>query len=188
VAIQAELSQIGFDVSISQVPDIDAAQKNPTGWTSALEGDGTTSFAGDPITPLQEFFASKGPSNTTGAGNPKLDSLIDQLASTLDASTRDNLLKQTQQIIASNAYGISPATAPGCHHRPGVTTRCRQRTCGSTSRPHGAANGAAAECSGQVRSALARLSSRCGSLASASGLCCCSPRVIRPGRCWPPGA
>jgi len=31
VAIQAQLSQIGFDVSISQVPDIDAAQKNPAG-------------------------------------------------------------------------------------------------------------------------------------------------------------
>jgi peptide/nickel transport system substrate-binding protein len=106
VAIQAELSQLGFDVSISGVPDIDAAQKNPAGWTSALEGDGTTSFAGDPITPLQEFFASKGPSNTTGVDNPKLDSLIDQLASALDASTRDNLLKQAQQIIASNAYGI----------------------------------------------------------------------------------
>ena len=58
--MQAELSQIGFDVSISQVPDIDAAQKNPTGWTSALEGDGTTSFAGDPITPLQEYWASNG--------------------------------------------------------------------------------------------------------------------------------
>ena len=106
VAIQAELSQIGFDVSIRAVPDIDAAQKNPAGWTSALEGDGTTSLAGDPITPLQEFFASKGPGNTTGAASPKLDSLIDQLASTLDASTRDNLLKQTQQIIAGNAYGI----------------------------------------------------------------------------------
>ena len=106
VAIQAELSQLGFDVSISGVPDIDAAQKNPAGWTSALEGDGTTSFAGDPITPLQEYYASKGPGNTTGIGNPKLDSLIDQLASTLDNSTRDNLLKQTQQIIASNAYGI----------------------------------------------------------------------------------
>jgi peptide/nickel transport system substrate-binding protein len=106
VAMQAELSPLGFDVSISGVPDIDAAQKNPTGWTSALEGDGTTSFAGDPITPLQEFFASKGPSNTTGVDNPKLDSLIDQLASTVDASTRDSLLRQTQQIIASNAYGI----------------------------------------------------------------------------------
>jgi peptide/nickel transport system substrate-binding protein len=106
VAIQAQLSQIGFQVSISQVPDIDAAQKNPAGWTSALEGDGTTSFAGDPITPLQEYFSSKGANNTTGIDNPKLDSLIDQLASTLDATTRDDLLKQTQQIIASNAYSI----------------------------------------------------------------------------------
>jgi peptide/nickel transport system substrate-binding protein len=106
VAIQAELSQLGFDVSISGVPDIDAAQKNPAGWTSALEGDGTTSFAGDPITPLQEFFSSKGASNTAGISNPQLDRLINQLASTLDASARDSLLKQIQQIIAGNAYGI----------------------------------------------------------------------------------
>ena len=106
VAMQAELSQLGFDVSISQVPDIDAAQKNPTGWTSALEGDGTTSFAGDPITPLQEYWASKGPENTTGVSNPKLDSLISQLAVTLSASGRDALLKQTQQIIGDNAYTI----------------------------------------------------------------------------------
>jgi peptide/nickel transport system substrate-binding protein len=106
VAMQAELTQLGFKVSISGVPDIDAAQKNPAGWTSALEGDGTTSFAGDPITPLQEYFASKGASNTTGIDNPKLDSLIDQLAVTLSASTRDSLLRQTQQIIASNAYNI----------------------------------------------------------------------------------
>jgi peptide/nickel transport system substrate-binding protein len=106
VAMQAQLTQVGFKVSISGVPDIDAAQKNPAGWTAALEGDGTTSFAGDPITPLQEYFSSKGASNTTGAGNPQLDRLINQLASTLDATTRNDLLKQIQQIIASNAYGI----------------------------------------------------------------------------------
>lgn len=106
VAMQAELTQLGFKVSISGVPDIDAAQKNPAGWTSALEGDGTTSFAGDPITPLQEYFASKGAGNTTGIDNPKLDSLINQLAVTLSVSTRDSLLRQTQQIIASNAYNI----------------------------------------------------------------------------------
>jgi peptide/nickel transport system substrate-binding protein len=106
VAMQAQLTQLGFNVSISQVPDIDAAQKNPAGWTAALEGDGTTSFAGDPITPLQEYFASKGPGNTTGIDNPRLDSLIGQLASTVSASSRDSLLRQTQQIIADNAYGI----------------------------------------------------------------------------------
>jgi peptide/nickel transport system substrate-binding protein len=93
-------------VSVSQVPDIDAAQKNPAGWTSALEGDGTTSFAGDPITPLQEYWAGNGAENTTGVSNPKLDNLIKQLAVTLSASGRDALLKQTQQIIGDNAYTI----------------------------------------------------------------------------------
>ncbi len=106
VAMQAELAQVGFQVSISQVPDIDAAQTNPKGWTSALEGDGTTSFAGDPIGPLQEYFLTKGSDNTTGISDPKLDSLINQLAMTASASTRDNLLRQTQQIIGANADNI----------------------------------------------------------------------------------
>jgi peptide/nickel transport system substrate-binding protein len=106
VAMQAELAAIGFQVSVSQVPDVDAAQKNPAGWTSALEGDGTTSFAGDPVTPLQEYWLGSGASNTTGISNPQLDGLINQLASTISASARDNLLRQTQQIIASNAYNI----------------------------------------------------------------------------------
>ena len=65
--MQSELAQIGFEVSISQVPDIDAAQTNPTSWTSALEGDGTTSFAGDPIAPLQEYFLTKGAGATRPA-------------------------------------------------------------------------------------------------------------------------
>lgn len=106
VAMQAELSPLGFDVSVTQVPDIDAAQKSPTGWTSALEGDGTTSFAGDPITPLQQYWEGNGASNTTGIDNSQLNSLINQLASTVSASARDNLLKQTQTIIADNAYNI----------------------------------------------------------------------------------
>jgi ABC-type transport system substrate-binding protein len=106
VAMQAELSAVGFDVSISQVPDIDAAQKNPAGRTSALEGDGTTSFAGDPITPLQEYWAGNGPENTTGVNNPALNKLISQLAVTVSASGRDALLKQTQQVIGDNAYTI----------------------------------------------------------------------------------
>jgi peptide/nickel transport system substrate-binding protein len=106
VALQAQLKAIGFDVSVSQVPDIDAAQKSPTGWTAALEGDGTTSFSGDPITPLQEYWASKGPSNTTGIADPTLDGLINQLSATLDQTTSNDLLRQIQQRIADNAYNI----------------------------------------------------------------------------------
>jgi peptide/nickel transport system substrate-binding protein len=106
VAMQAQLAPIGIKVSISQVPDIDAAQTNPKGWTSALEGDGTTSFAGDPISPLQEYWLTKGSSNTTGISDPQLDKLINQLAVTSSESTRNDLLRQTQQIIGANADNI----------------------------------------------------------------------------------
>src|SRR6202012_5222650 len=87
VAIQAQLKAIGVDASISQVPDIDAAQKSPTGGTAALEGEGTTSFSGDPITPLQEYWTSKGDSNTTGINDATLDGLIRTLSTTLNETT-----------------------------------------------------------------------------------------------------
>jgi len=120
VAIQAQLAKLGVKVSVSQVPDIDAAQKNPKGWTAALEGNGTTSFAGDPITPLQEYFASNGPSNTGGIHDTALDALISRLASTTDESTRNALLRQTQKLIVGNAYAIFvgqrlPAVIAGPH-------------------------------------------------------------------------
>ena len=128
VAMQAELSQIGFDVSVSQVPDIDAAQKNPTGWTSALEGDGTTSFAGDPITPLQEYFESNGASNTTGIDNPKLDSLINQLATTASRQ-RPGQPAQADPARSSPATRTASSSGNGCRlsspPRLGGTTRCR---------------------------------------------------------------
>jgi peptide/nickel transport system substrate-binding protein len=106
VAIQAQLKAVGIDVSISQVPDIDAAQQSPTGWTAALEGNGMVSFAGDPIPPLHEYFRTKGPSNTTGISDPTLDGLIDQVSSSIDQSQTNALLRQIQQRIAENAYVI----------------------------------------------------------------------------------
>ncbi len=106
VAIQAQLQAVGIDASISQVPDITAAQKNPTGWNAAVEGDGTTSFSGDPITPLQRYFHSKGPDNVSGIDDPALDSLIDRLSATLDPAVADGLLRQTQQKIAAGAYNV----------------------------------------------------------------------------------
>lgn len=106
VAIQAQLKTIGIDVSIRQVPDTDAVMKSPTGWTGAVVGDGTTSFSGDPITPLQNYFASTGPNNYGGIKDPILDGLIDKLASTLDQNASNDLLRQIQQRVGDNAYNV----------------------------------------------------------------------------------
>lgn len=122
VAMQAQLKAIGFDVKVSQVPDIDALQKDPHGWTAALEGNGTTSFAGDPITPLVKYFATKGPENVRGAGDAQLDQLIATLSTTVDESAREDILRQTQKIIGDKVYSIFagqrlPAVVAGPHWR-----------------------------------------------------------------------
>jgi peptide/nickel transport system substrate-binding protein len=106
IAVQAQLKALGIDANITQVPDIDAAIKNPTGWTAAIEGNGSTSFSGDPITPLIDDFTTKGADNQSGIADPTLDGLVTTLASTLDQNTTNSLLRQTQQRIGDNAYVI----------------------------------------------------------------------------------
>ena len=116
VAMQAQLKAVGIDAEISQVPDIDAAQKSPTGWTAALEGDGTVSFSGDPITPLQEYWASDGDSNTTGINDPTLDGLIKTLSTTLDQSDR----QQPAASRSSSASATTRTTSSSGRDKPAV--------------------------------------------------------------------
>ena len=104
VAIQAQLKKIGVEVSISQVPDTEAAMKKPTGWDAGVIGDGTTSFSGDPIPPLQEYFATGGANNYGGIADPALDELIKKLAVAIDQKASEDLLHRIQQRISDHAY------------------------------------------------------------------------------------
>jgi peptide/nickel transport system substrate-binding protein len=104
LALQAQLKTVGIDVKISQVPDINTAVEQPTGWQSAIVANGFISFGGDYITPLGNYLRTGGPKNVTGIADPALDALIDRVAVELDATARDGLLRQVQTLVADRGY------------------------------------------------------------------------------------
>ncbi|MCW0215736.1 MAG: ABC transporter substrate-binding protein [Pseudonocardia sp.] len=104
LAVQAQLAELGVGVEIEQVPDITSALEEKTGWHAAVAGNGFVSFGGDHVTPLINYLRSDGPSNATGTADPVLDSLIDEVAVELNASSRDDLLRRIQRRVADNGY------------------------------------------------------------------------------------
>ncbi|WP_433497081.1 ABC transporter substrate-binding protein [Sphaerimonospora sp. CA-214678] len=104
LAIQAQLTKVGIDVEIQQVPDINATLEQATGWNAAISGNGFISFGGDYITPLANYLRTKGPRNHMGVSDPHLDALIDRLSVELDTERRDELLRQIQRHIADNGH------------------------------------------------------------------------------------
>lgn len=104
LAVQAQLKTAGIEVKISQVPDINAVVEQPSGWQAAIVANGFISFGGDYITPLLNHLRTGGPSNVTGVADPALDALIDRVAVELDATARDQLLRQVQTLVADRGY------------------------------------------------------------------------------------
>src|SRR5690606_35459974 len=104
LAVQAQLARIGVGVDIRQVPDIQSAVAQQTGWQVSVRGSGFISFGGDYFTPLVNSLRSGGPHNYTGVADPVLDALIDQVAVELDPGVRDDLLRRIQRVIADNGY------------------------------------------------------------------------------------
>ncbi|GAA2184001.1 ABC transporter substrate-binding protein [Brooklawnia cerclae] len=115
LAIQSELKELGITIEINQVPDLSAAMSDSgTDWDLAIAGNGTTSFAGDPISSLQNYFASDGPKNFYGIDDPELDTLIDQVAVEMDTDQRDELLREIQSRVGDGAYmGFLGMRIPG---------------------------------------------------------------------------
>lgn len=115
VAVQSQLAKIGMTVKLQQVPDSSAAMQDPkVTWDGAIIGNGTTSFSGDPISPLQTYFVSTGPRNFFGLKDAALDTTIGQLATTMDAGQREALLHRVQDIVGENAYmGFLTMRLPG---------------------------------------------------------------------------
>lgn len=104
-AIQAQLRQIGFDIKIRQVDDINAELKTAKDWNFYIISSGilTTGGAPDPI--LQRYFLSDSEENRTGINDPKLDEKIKLLSRIFDAGERQKLLEEIQDIIiAEKAY------------------------------------------------------------------------------------
>jgi peptide/nickel transport system substrate-binding protein len=98
-ALQAQLRQIGFDIKIRQVDDIQSEVRRSKTWNFYILGNGnlTTGGAPDPI--LQRYFLSDSEENHSGISDAKLDERIKTLSQTFDETERNKILGEIQDII-----------------------------------------------------------------------------------------
>jgi peptide/nickel transport system substrate-binding protein len=98
VAMQSQLKAVGIDVKVDQVPDITASREG-SDWDAAIVGDSLLSFSLSPVDGLLNDLRTGGSENYGHVSDPDLDAVIDKVKVTFDETTRNDLLKQAQQII-----------------------------------------------------------------------------------------
>lgn len=98
-AMQAQLREIGFNIKIRQVDDINQAMKNFSDWNAGIISPGILTTGGAPEPLLREFLSSAGETNYGGISDAELDKLIDELSRTFDKARRTELLRRIQQIV-----------------------------------------------------------------------------------------
>lgn len=102
-AIQSQLKQIGFQVEIQSVDDIDDAMlKNTVPWNASLISNSTTSW-GIPEPILRRYYTTKGDRNYGKFSNAEIDQLTADLSITVDPAKRTEMLKRVQQIMIEEA-------------------------------------------------------------------------------------
>ncbi len=108
-AIQAQLKEIGFDIKIRQVDDINQAMKNSTDWNAAINSPGILTTGGAPDPYLREYLSTAGERNFGAVSDAELDRLIAELSRTFNEPKRTELLRRIQEIvIAEKAYEVRP--------------------------------------------------------------------------------
>lgn len=107
-AIQANLLEIGFDVKIRQVEDIQTALK-ANDWDFGIISPGITTNGGTPEPLLREFLTTNGEKNYGGISDTELDNLVETLSKTFDQTKRNEILRRIQEIIiVEKTYEIRP--------------------------------------------------------------------------------
>lgn len=107
-AIQANLREIGFDLKIRQVEDINSALRAGD-WDLAINSPGIITNGGAPESALEEFLKTGGARNYGGVSDGELDNLIENLKRTFDESKRNEILRRIQQIVISEkVYELRP--------------------------------------------------------------------------------
>lgn len=107
VALQSQLKAAGFEVKVSQVPDITESREGED-WDVAIVGDSILSFTLSPVDGLRNTLGTGAPENYMKVSSSELDDVIEALSVEFNAAKREELLKQAQQIIADE--GLWAAT------------------------------------------------------------------------------
>jgi peptide/nickel transport system substrate-binding protein len=105
VVIQSQLKPLGFDIQLQQVQNITATLNSPD-WDAAMYSINSVP-TGDPLYLFTVTLSKSGGTNPGGYSSPALEAVIDQLRTEVDATRRQALARQAQEIVKAdvpNAY------------------------------------------------------------------------------------
>jgi peptide/nickel transport system substrate-binding protein len=105
-ALQAQLRELGVEVSIRSVDDIAAAMADLDSWHGALSSSSFGNW-GQPENFLSSTVVTGAPQNTTGYSNAEIDRLAGELAEELEPARQTELLAEIQDVLVNqDPFGI----------------------------------------------------------------------------------
>jgi peptide/nickel transport system substrate-binding protein len=111
VAIQAQLQPLGYDVQIEQVKNIGDQLSQSQDFDAAMYSANML-VTGDPLYIFNQTLAQGGPANYGGYTNPQLESTLKSMRAEVDATKRQALAVQAQQIVGSDTPNIYVLVVP----------------------------------------------------------------------------
>lgn len=97
VTIQAQLKPLGYDVAVTQVPNIVNQLKDPA-WDAAMDSINSL-VTGDPLYFFNQKIVKAAPSNYSGYEVPGLAPLVEQLRAEADPARRQAISRQMQERV-----------------------------------------------------------------------------------------
>ena len=105
-AAQASLKDIGINIKLDCVSYETMLDRRDAGQYDLLIWNVLVANTGDPENYLRENWYSQSVNNTAGYANDEVDSLLDELANTMDTDARKDLIVKIQQDIMDDAATV----------------------------------------------------------------------------------
>jgi peptide/nickel transport system substrate-binding protein len=111
VAIQAQLQDFGYEIQIEQVKNIGDQLAQSQDFDAAMYSANML-VTGDPLYIFNQTLAKGGPANYGGYTNPQLESALTSMRGEADATKRQALAVQAQQIIKADVPNVYILVVP----------------------------------------------------------------------------
>ena len=105
-AAQASLKEIGINIKLDCVSYETMLDRRDSGQYDLLIWNVLVANTGDPENYLRENWYSQSVNNTAGYANEEVDKYLDELATTMDADARKDLIVKIQQDIMDDAATV----------------------------------------------------------------------------------
>ena len=111
VALQGQLKPFGYEIDIQQVKNIGDQLAQSQDFDAAMYSANML-VTGDPLYIFNQTLVKGGPANYGGYSNPQLETTLQQLRAETDATKRQALARQAQEVVKADVANIYLVVVP----------------------------------------------------------------------------